>query len=70
MTLKNNTQPCLSDGVVGERQPPFISPSKKLSERRIKLLREFVDFTCEDCHRTELSLSIDGVIKLQPHRIK
>jgi ribosomal protein L33 len=29
------------------------------------MLREFVDFTCEECHRHE-----DIVGKLRPHRIK
>jgi RNase P subunit RPR2 len=34
-------------------------------KRKIDLLREFVDFTCEECHKTELIVG-----KLQPHRIK
>jgi Zn finger protein HypA/HybF involved in hydrogenase expression len=33
--------------------------------RKINLLREFVDFICEECHKHE-----DKCGKLQPHRIK
>ena len=36
-----------------------------LCQRKIDLLREFVDFTCEQCHKTE---DIVGI--LRPHRIK
>jgi hypothetical protein len=36
-----------------------------MDKRKIDLLREFVDFTCEECHRHE-----DIVGKLVPHRIK
>lgn len=35
-----------------------------LSSKKINLLREFVDFTCEQCHKSE-----DIVGTLQPHRI-
>jgi len=35
-----------------------------LSPSKIKLLREFVNFTCEQCNRHE-----DKVGKLTPHRI-
>lgn len=40
--------------------------------RKINLLREFVDFQCEECHKTELELSAEAGKKiiLQPHRIK
>jgi Zn finger protein HypA/HybF involved in hydrogenase expression len=42
-----------------------------MKTNKINLLREFVDFTCECCHKTEFELSRDGkVIKLQPHRVK
>jgi hypothetical protein len=29
-----------------------------LSKHKIDLLREFVDNTCEQCHKTELELSL------------
>ena len=35
-----------------------------LSRNKIKLLREFVDFTCEECKKHE-----DEVGTLEPHRI-
>ena len=36
-----------------------------LSQKKIKLLREFVDFTCEVCGKLE-----EEVGTLEPHRIK
>jgi len=39
--------------------------AKKLTEKQKRLLRDFVDHICEECHHTELE---NG--KLQPHRIK
>lgn len=36
-----------------------------LTQKKIACLREFVDFTCEECHKHE-----DEVSTLQPHRIK
>ncbi len=36
-----------------------------LSEKKKELLREFVDRTCENCHRHEKIIG-----KLSPHRIK
>lgn len=36
-----------------------------MKENKIRLLREFVDYTCEQCHKTE-----EEVGKLEPHRIK
>jgi len=36
-----------------------------LTKRKIELLREFVDFTCESCHKCE-----DEVGRLTPHRLK
>lgn len=42
-----------------------------MNTKKINLLREFVDFTCENCDKTEFELCRDGkIIKLQPHRIK
>lgn len=44
-----------------------------MKSNKIRLLREFIDFTCESCHHTELELTINNkgsMIKLQPHRIK
>lgn len=43
---------------------------KITSEQRLGY-RMAVNFTCEECHRTELELSVkkERVIKLQPHRI-
>jgi len=43
-----------------------------LSLKKIRLLREFVDFTCEDCHHKEGDLRKDGKItsKLEPHRLR
>jgi hypothetical protein len=35
-----------------------------LSTKKIQLLREFVDFKCEECHKPEKEVG-----KLQPHRI-
>lgn len=35
-----------------------------LSEKKISLLREFVDFICENCHKHEKEVG-----KLTPHRI-
>ena len=41
-----------------------------LNKKKKQLLREFVDFTCEQCKKTELELSQkDKIIKLQIHRI-
>lgn len=37
----------------------------KLSEKKKQLLRAFVNFTCEECHKHE-----EIVGKLEPHRIK
>ena len=36
-----------------------------MNERKKRLLREFVNFTCEQCHKNE-----DKVGKLIPHRIR
>ena len=36
-----------------------------LSERKKELLREFVDFKCEQCHKHEKEVG-----KLEPHRIR
>ena len=36
-----------------------------LSKKKRGLLREFVDFICEECHKHE-----DEVGELEPHRIK
>lgn len=36
-----------------------------LSRKKIKLLREFCDFTCENCNKKE-----NEVGTLEPHRIK
>jgi len=36
-----------------------------LSAKKISLLREFCEWTCEECHKHE-----DEVGKLQPHRIQ
>ena len=48
-----------------------------LSQKKINLLRAFVNFTCEECRKTELQLSQESIlkgqgeiIKLQPHRIR
>jgi len=43
-----------------------------LSEKKIRLLREFVDFTCELCHHKEGDKRKDGKITsiLQPHRLR
>lgn len=43
-----------------------------LSEFKKRLLREFCDFTCEECGKTELELSSQAgkVIKLEIHRVK
>jgi predicted nucleic-acid-binding Zn-ribbon protein len=38
---------------------------EKLTEKKKELLREFVDHTCEECHKTEFEAG-----KLQPHRVK
>ena len=35
-----------------------------LSKRKIDLLREFVDFTCEECHKKEKKVGT-----LEPHKI-
>jgi len=45
---------------------------QKLSENKKELLRKFVDFTCEQCGKTELEISQEAkkIIKLQPHRIR
>jgi len=42
-----------------------------ISAKKIKLLREFVDFTCEDCHKKEGTPLKDGKIVsiLTPHRL-
>jgi len=36
-----------------------------MNKRKINLLREFVDFICEECHKNE-----EEVGTLQPHRIR
>jgi hypothetical protein len=36
-----------------------------LSEKKRLLLAEFVDFTCEECHLTEVIVG-----KLHPHRLR
>jgi hypothetical protein len=36
-----------------------------LSKKKTDLLREFVNFTCEECHKHE-----DEVGRLHPHRIR
>jgi len=36
-----------------------------LGQKKINLLREFVDFKCEECHKSE-----EKVGKLEPHRIR
>jgi hypothetical protein len=38
---------------------------KKLTENQKRLLREFVNFTCEECHKKEKEVG-----KLEPHRVK
>jgi len=42
-----------------------------LNNKKIKLLREFVDFTCEECHKKEGDKRKDGKIVsiLTPHRL-
>ena len=35
-----------------------------LSKKKIALLREFVDFTCEECHKEETKVGV-----LEPHKI-
>jgi hypothetical protein len=43
-----------------------------MNTKKINLLREFVNYTCENCHKTELDLSAKygKVIKLSPHRVR
>ena len=43
-----------------------------LSAKKIKLLRDFVDYACEDCHLIEKSKRKDGKVtsKLEPHRLR
>lgn len=44
----------------------------KISKKQRDLLREFVNYTCEQCSKTELDLSskYSKIIKLEIHRIK
>ena len=43
-----------------------------LSKAKIRLLREFIDFTCEVCGYKEGEIRKDGKItsKLEPHRLR